>query len=106
MGWATALIERLQKGETVQFRPTGNSMTPIIRSKQLCTVAPVDPLLVEVHDVVLCRVRGSEYLHLVKSKRVEKNESGTKVSFLICNNKGHDNGWTHQVFGRLIKVDD
>lgn len=34
--------EQLRKGESVQFRPRGNSMTPIIESGQLVTVEPVD----------------------------------------------------------------
>ena len=32
MGWATAYIDGLQKGETVQFRPRGNSMKGKIES--------------------------------------------------------------------------
>jgi hypothetical protein len=43
MGWASGHIARLQKGETVSFRPRGNSMKGKIDSGQLCTVAPVDP---------------------------------------------------------------
>ena len=43
MGWATHYIPRLQAGETVQFRPRGDSMSGRIESGQLCTVAPADP---------------------------------------------------------------
>ena len=28
MGWATPHIDKLRRGETVQFRPRGNSMMP------------------------------------------------------------------------------
>jgi len=38
MGWATGHIEKLRAGETVSFRPRGNSMTGKIESGQLCTV--------------------------------------------------------------------
>jgi hypothetical protein len=38
MGWATPYIDKLKKGETVQFRPRGNSMSGRIESGQLCTV--------------------------------------------------------------------
>jgi hypothetical protein len=41
MGWATQYIAQLQEGETVQFRPRGNSMEGKISSGQLCTVEPV-----------------------------------------------------------------
>jgi len=38
-----------------------------IESGQLCTVVPVDPALLEVGDIVLCKVKGNEYLHIVKA---------------------------------------
>jgi hypothetical protein len=38
-----------------------------IESGQLCTVAPVDCSTLAVGDIVLCKVRGNEYLHLVKA---------------------------------------
>jgi len=43
MGWATPYIEKLRRGETVQFRPRGNSMAGKIESGQLCTVVPTTP---------------------------------------------------------------
>jgi hypothetical protein len=64
VGWATHFIERLKSGETVSFRPRGHSMTPKIKSGQLCTVAPCDPASLRVGDIVLCKVGGAEYLHL------------------------------------------
>ena len=98
MGWATGYIERLRRGETVSFRPTGNSMTPRIKSGQLCTVEPVRvPESIKKDDVVLCRVNGSEYLHIVKAAR--------DGSFQIGNNHGKINGWTKAVFGKLVSVE-
>jgi len=100
MGWATHHIQKLLDGETVSFRPRGNSMQPKIKSGQLCTVAPVDPSELEVGDVVLCRVRGSEYLHLVKAIQGQR--------FQIGNNRGKINGWVgpNSIFGKLTKVED
>ncbi len=99
VGWATGHIARLQRGETVSFRPRGDSMTPKIRSGQLCTVEPVEPAALEVGDVVLCKVRGAEYLHLVKAIDGER--------FQIGNNRGHINGWIgpQAIFGRLVRVE-
>jgi len=54
MGWATPYIDRLKKGETVQFRPRGNSMSGKIESGQLCTVVPVRSEDLKVGDIVLC----------------------------------------------------
>ena len=58
MGWASHYIEKLQAGETVQFRPRGDSMSGRIESGQLCTVVPVAPADLAVGDIVLCKVRG------------------------------------------------
>jgi len=99
MGWAAGHIAKLQEGNVVKFRPRGNSMSPRIKSGQLCTVSPVDPNELKVGDVVLCRVRGHEYLHLVKSIQGQR--------FQIGNNKGKINGWVgpSSIFGKLEKVE-
>lgn len=97
MGWATGYIARLQAGETVSFRPRGTSMTPRIMSGQLCTVEPVHLSALAVGDVVLCKVAGSEYLHLVKAIQGERVQIG--------NMRGRINGWTRSVYGRLVAVE-
>ncbi|HYW73667.1 MAG TPA: hypothetical protein VE961_21775 [Pyrinomonadaceae bacterium] len=99
MGWASNYIEKLQAGETVSFRPRGSSMSPKIKSGQLCTVAPVDHAAIRTGDIVLCKVRGNEYLHLVKAIQGER--------FQIGNNRGFINGWVgaSAIFGRLTKVE-
>jgi hypothetical protein len=100
MGWATQYIAKLQKGETVSFRPRGHSMSGKIESGQLCTVAPVDSAAVKVGDIVLCKVRGREYLHLVKAIQGPR--------FQIGNNRGHVNGWVTagNIFGRCTRVEE
>ena len=99
MGWASRHIEQLRAGRTVSFRPRGNSMTPRIKSGQLCTVEPVDPATLAVGDVVLCKVAGTEYLHIVKAL------AGGR--FQIGNNHGKINGWIgpQAIFGRLVRVE-
>jgi hypothetical protein len=66
MGWASRYIKKLLARESVSFRPHGHSMTGRIESGQLCTVVPIDPGTLEVGDIVLCKVAGNEYLHIVK----------------------------------------
>lgn len=99
MGWASQYITQLQAGATVEFNPRGNSMLPRIRSGQLCCVAPI-PLGVEpkVGDIVLCRVRGSEYLHLIKAVHGDRYQIG--------NNRGGINGWITRsgIFGILVRL--
>lgn len=100
MGWATGYIERLQRGETVTFRPRGGSMTGRIESGQSCTVEPVvDCTTLAVDDIVLCRVKAAEYLHLIKAIEGQR--------FLIGNNRGYLNGWIgpNAIFGRCTRVE-
>jgi hypothetical protein len=100
MGWASHYIEKLGAGETVSFRPRGNSMTGKIESGQLCTVAPVEHGSLKTGDIVLCKVRGNEYLHLVKAIQGER--------FQIGNNRGRINGWISKnaIFGLCTKIED
>lgn len=99
MGWATGHIEKLKRGQTVSFRPRGNSMAPRIHSGDLCTVEPVATAAIRTGDIVLCRVRGTEYLHFVKAVQGER--------FQIGNNRGGINGWIggNGIFGRLVRVE-
>lgn len=98
MGWASHYIEKLQKGETVSFRPRGASMKGKVESGQLVTVVPLDrdP---QTGDIVLCRVSGSEYLHLVKAVDGERYQIG--------NNRGGINGWVSKagIFGRCVRIE-
>lgn len=99
MGWATAAIERLKLGEVVQLRPRGHSMRGKVESGQLVTVSP-DKDALAAGDIVLCKVKGQQYLHLIKAI----NSQGR---YLIGNNRGGTNGWIglDQIFGRAIKVE-
>lgn len=98
MGWASHYIEKLQSGETVSFRPRGGSMKGKVESGQLVTVVPVDRAL-EEGDIVLCRVGGNEYLHLVKAIDGDRHQIG--------NNRGGINGWVTRtsIFGRCVRIE-
>lgn len=73
-------------------------MTGIVNHRDLVTVVPATVHDVKAGDVVLCRVAGADYLHLVRQK-------DGKGRCLIGNNKGHDNGWTKAVYGKCTKVE-
>jgi len=101
MGWAIAYITKLKNGETVSFRPRGHSMKGKIESGQLCTVEPIEDFeLLQKGDIVLCKVNGNEYLHLIKAIQGKR--------FQIGNNRGRINGWvgTNSIFGKCIRVED
>lgn len=117
MGWAAPYIEKLKRGETVQFRPRGHSMTGRVNDGQLVTVEPLKQAA-KRGDVVLCKVNGREYLHLVKAVKVRRLtettygegltpdvESRITHQYLIGNNRGGTNGWTTHLYGRMVKVE-
>jgi hypothetical protein len=103
VSWALPYVELLLKGETIKFRPRGNSMRGKIESGQLVTVVPVlDSKEVNKGDIVLCKVKGKYFLHSVWS-----NHCDTHERFLIGNERGFANGWTpaKNIFGKVIKVE-
>lgn len=105
MDGSQQLIDKLKQGETVSFRPVGNSMTPRIKSKQLVTISPVSsPQEIEKGDVLYCKVRGNIYVHLCTAIR----KNGDDFEFQISNNHGHVNGWTgfQHIYGKLTKVEE
>lgn len=74
-------------------------MTGKVNDGQLCTVEPLGDHVPSAGDIVLCRVKRAQYLHLVKAVQGER--------FQIGNNRGGINGWVtrRQIFGRLIRVE-
>ena len=100
MGWASRHIEELKAGRPVSFRPKGQSMAGKVESGQLCTVEPIaDHAAIKAGDIVLCKVGGAQYLHLVKAVQGER--------FQIGNNRGGVNGWVGPggVFGKCVKIE-
>lgn len=97
--WATPYIKKLLEGEVVQFRPKGHSMTGKVNHNQLVTVSPLDDEPLTKGSIVLCKVRGNQYLHLIKAVRGDQYQIG--------NNKGHINGWVSRssIYGKLTQVD-
>lgn len=100
MSWADQHIKKLKKGDHVTFRPRGNSMTPIIWSGALVTVEPYSlrPVVLMKNDIVLCKVKGRQYLHLIKAIRGKQYQIG--------NNKGGINGWIteNSIYGVCIDI--
>ena len=89
--------EKLKNGETVISKEPGNSMTPLIKSKQPVELIPIELGDVRKADIVFCRVKGNYYTHLVKA-------TDSRKGCLIGNNHGRINGWTKQVFGKVTRI--
>ena len=90
-------VKKLQDGETIISKEKGNSMLPLIKSKQPVKIAPANAHSIIVGDIVFCKVKGRFYTHLVKAKN-------DKRGCLIGNNRGGVNGWTHQIYGKVIEI--
>lgn len=75
-------------------------MSGKIESGQLCTVVPVRIEELAVGDIVLCKVNGFQYLHLIKAVQGER--------FQIGNNRGRINGWTgkNSIFGKCVRIEN
>jgi hypothetical protein len=90
-------LERLQSGETFITKERGNSMLPLIASNQEHVLAPCSWSETKIDDIVYCKVRGRFITHKVIAKDDNRG-------CLIANNKGHVNGWTKQIYGRVIDI--
>ena len=87
------MVARLQNGETIYgHKESGNSMSPLIESREPVDIRPVDREL-KVGDIVFVRIGRRYYLHLVSAINNDRVQ--------ISNNHGHVNGWTSKanVFG-------
>lgn len=93
------IVDRLRAGERVENREGGNSMVPLIASKQPVVIEPVDTSKLERGDIVYVKVRGNVYTHLVTALR--------KGEAQIGNNHGRINGWTklENVYGIVTMID-
>ena len=85
MSWAKHAKEALARGEVTTIKPRGNSMKGKVESGTAVEVSPCDSKDLSVGDIVLVRVSGRDYLHIVKA--VQGNR------FRIGNNRGGINGW-------------
>ena len=75
-------------------------MTGKISSGQLCTIEPMEDGKDPVKgDIVLCKVKGSQYLHIVSAINGPR--------YQISNNHGRVNGWINRsnIFGILTRVE-
>jgi SOS-response transcriptional repressor LexA len=74
-------------------------MAGLVNDGDMVTVAPYGEAEPQMGDIVLVKVRGHEYLHLIKARQGDR--------YLIGNNRGGINGWVGRsaIFGRAVKVE-
>jgi Peptidase S24-like len=100
MSWSKIAISQLQQGKEAKVRPRGHSMTGKVNDGNLVTISPCETDKLEVGDVVLVKVKGVVYLHLIKAKDAQNR-------FLIGNNRGGINGWASPtaVYGVVTQIE-
>lgn len=100
--WASHAITELAAGRSCTVTPHGNSMKPKIESGATVTLSVLTPEQPVVGDMVLVKVRGTVYLHLVHALRGK----GDDLQYQIGNNRGGINGWTSRahVYGKVTAV--
>ena len=90
--------ERMQEELAVhgrtQAKAFGQSMKPILESGSLLTFEKCSHY--EVGDIVFCKVKG-RYIDAHKITKID-----SQGRYLISNNHGYDNGWTCQIFGKVV----
>jgi hypothetical protein len=74
-------------------------MTGKVNDGARVTLAPCDPADLEIGDVVLVKVRGNIFLHLIKACR--------DGQYLIGNNRGGINGWVtaKAIYGKAVEIE-
>lgn len=94
-----AAASEMKLGKIGKLIGIGNSMTPILKSKQPVLAIPVTTeTILKKGDIVFCKVRGNHYLHKIHAIRGSQ--------FLIGNNHGHMNGWITRngIFGKVVEI--
>jgi hypothetical protein len=78
-------------------------MKPKVESGATVTLTPLGDDGPQVGDIVLVKVHGTVYLHLVKATK----GNGESRQYQIGNSRGHVNGWASRrsVYGKATQVE-
>ena len=96
----TQAAAELHSGRTINLRPSGHSMTPIIHHRQQVTISPVpDDAPLKAGALVLVKVRGTWLLHRIGKVGDDQ--------FQIAHARGKVNGWVRRqaIAGIVTRID-
>lgn len=92
------VVELLERGKPIVNKEPGNSMTPILLSKEPVILKPITTLEgIKKGDIVFAKIKGRYYTHLVHGVSEDKG-------ILLGNNHGHVQGWTKKVYAKAYKI--
>ena len=94
---------RLQAGETVEFRGSGNSLHPRIKSGECCRYVPVRKHEdIKEKDIVFCQIKGRYWGHMVKKKTFVGGKDD--YEYTISNIHGWENGTCalEHIYGKVV----
>lgn len=96
MGWADNAINELRQGRAATIKPKGSSMRGKVESGATVTVEPSEEY--SKGDIVLVKVNGRIYLHLITAIKDGRYQIG--------NNHGGINGWVGKssIYGLATKI--
>ena len=99
--WAGEECRQLALGETIEFRPLGNSMKGLIDAKDLVRLVPARGSGFEVNQIVLVLLSERE---VVLHKIIELDDELGLVE--IGDNRGNSDGWVYKsnIFGIVTHV--
>ena len=86
----------LAEGKDATMKVFGRSMMPIIESGSKLTFRKDSTY--EIGDVVLTKVKG----RWIDAHKITKIDSQGRC--MIANNRGRENGWASQIYGRVIAI--
>lgn len=95
-------IQALEEKGNVIIRCNGNSMVPIIRSKEAIHLRKVLPTQLRVGDAVFCRINGNMTVHKITHIDVANQR------YEISNNHGFRNGviGAQSIYGLAVQIED
>lgn len=100
--WAEEALRELQAGRAIAVRPRGHSMDGRVADGDSVTIESCAAGDLVAGDIVLARIQGRRYSHLVLHLVIAREEN----RFLIGNNRGRLDGWVtaEEVFGKVTGV--
>ena len=100
MSWADEAIESLAQGAYTRIQARGTAMTGKVNEGDMVTLEYCEPRKLVLGDIVLVKVKGTVYLHLIAAINTKEGR------FQIGNTRGEIKGWVSgaAIYGKATRV--